>query len=152
MQMPDWMLRNGRCTTPCTQAVRPGRNATVGTERGLNATLNVPDLAPFAATNGPDLTGATSLTLHAAIQGDVTTITADGKVAITGGMQQARALVGDNGQLDLAAALRGSDLTLPKLQFNGHSIAITADGRVASNLADLGWTFRSTISPRRIRI
>ncbi len=117
-------------------------NATVGTERGLNATLNVPDLAPFAAMNGLDLTGATSLTLHAAIQGDVTTVTADGKVAITGGMQQARALVGDNGQLHLAAALHGSDLTLSKLQFNGHSIAITADGTVASNLADLGWTLQ----------
>ena len=53
--------------------------------------------------------GSLTLNLHAAIDGDTTTLAADGTVGVTGGQPQASALVGDDGRLELAATLHGND-------------------------------------------
>ena len=61
---------------------------------------------------GLDLQGGLNLALHAALAGDATTIGVDGTIGVTGGMQQIRDLIGDDGQLTSAATLRGRDVTL----------------------------------------
>ena len=114
--------------------------ALTGTRRDLNATLTAPDLSPFAAMNKIDLAGGMTLTLHAATQGETTTLGADGTVGVTGGMQQVKSLVGNTGKLHLAATVRGSDVTLSDLQFTGQAVSVSAKGSVANNKLDLGWT------------
>ncbi len=111
-----------------------------GDTRRLDATVDVAELAPLAAVEKLDLQGGLSLTLHAAMQGDSTTVAVDGKLGVTGGLQQARAMVGDDGELHLAATLRGRDITLSQLQFSGRSVSMSANGSVANNQVDLHWT------------
>lgn len=114
--------------------------ALTGARREVNATLTAPELAPFAAMEKVDLAGRMSLALHAAMVGDSTTLGADGTIGVTGGMQQAAALVGNDGKLHLAATVRGSDVTLSDLTFTGQSVSVSAKGSVANNQVDLGWT------------
>ena len=113
--------------------------ALTGAWRDLNATLTAPDLSPFAAMNKIDVAGGMTLTLHATTQGDTTTLGADGTVGVTGGMEQAQALVGNTGKLHLAATVRGSDVTLSDLRFAGQSVSVSATGSLANNQVDLGW-------------
>jgi translocation and assembly module TamB len=114
--------------------------ALTGARREVNATLTAPDLSPFAAMEKIDLAGGMTLMLHATTQGDTTTLGADGTVGVTGGMQQAEALVGNAGKLHLAATVHGSDVTLSDLTFTGQSVSLAAKGSVANNQVDLGWT------------
>ena len=115
-------------------------NALTGAKRSVDATLTAPDLSPFAAMDKVDVAGGMTLSLHATTQGTTTTLAADGTVGVTGGMQQARGLVGDNGRLRLAATLHGSDLTLSDLQFTGQSLSLSAKGSLAQNQVDLNWS------------
>ena len=46
------------------------------------------------------LQGQLALNLHAATEGDTTTLAADGTVGVTGGQPQASALVGDDGRIE----------------------------------------------------
>lgn len=119
-------------------------NALTGATRSLDATLTAPDLSPFAAIGKVDLAGGMTLTLHAATQGDTTTLAANGTIGVTGGMQPARALVGNNGRLHLAATVRGSDFSLSDLQFTGQSVSLSAEGSIAQNQVDLGWSLGVT--------
>ncbi len=114
--------------------------ALTGARREVNATLTAPDLSPFAAMDKVDVAGGMTLSLHATTQGDTTTLAADGTVGVTGGMQQAEALVGNAGKLHLAATVHGSDVTLSDLTFTGQSVSLAAKGSVANNQVDLGWT------------
>jgi translocation and assembly module TamB len=107
---------------------------------GVDATVTLAELAPFAAMSGLDLQGRLKLGLHAAVQADTTTIGIDGTVGVTGGMQQIQDLIGDNGHLSLAATLRGRDLTLSHLQFDGRSLTASASGAVAHGQVDLTWS------------
>lgn len=115
-------------------------NALTGAKRSVDATLTASDLSPFAAMDKVDLAGGMTLSLHAMAQGTTTTLAADGTVGITGGMQQARGLVGDNGRLRLAATLHGSDLTLSDVQFTGQSVTLSAKGSLVQNQVDLNWS------------
>jgi translocation and assembly module TamB len=115
-----------------------------GDTRRIDATMTLADLAPFAAMGKVDLQGGLTLALHAAMHGDATTIALDGTVGVTGGLQQARSLVGDSGQFRLAATMRGRDLTLSELRFTGQSVALSANGAVANDRADLNWTLGVT--------
>ena len=94
-------------------------DALTGERRSVDASLRLADLAPFAAMGQVPLQGSLALTLHAAIDGDTTTLAADGTMAVTGGQPQASALVGDDGRISLAATLHGSDLTLSRLRVLG---------------------------------
>ena len=115
-------------------------NARTGANRSLEATLTAPDLTPFAAMNKVDVNGGMTLTLHAATQGDTTTLNADGTIGVTGGMQQAQSLVGNSGKLHVAATLSGGDLTLSELRFAGQAVTVSAQGTVAQNKVNLGWS------------
>ncbi len=115
-------------------------DARLGATRSVDATLRVANLAPFAALDKVDLQGDLTTTLHATTQGDTTTATVDGTVGVTGGQQQARALVGEAGRFNVAVTLHGSDLTLSQLQFTGQGAAISASGSIASNRVDLSWS------------
>ena len=72
--------------------------------------------------------------------GDATTIGVDGTIGVTGGMQQIRDLVGEDGQLTLAATLHGRDVTLSRLRFDGRSLTASASGSVVNDQIDLTWT------------
>jgi translocation and assembly module TamB len=115
-------------------------DALVGERKRVDATLKLGDIAPFAAMQQIDLQGAMTLALHAAMRGDTTTIAMDGTVGVTGGLQQARALVGDAGKLRLGATLHGNDLTLSELRFDGRSATLAANGSVINDHVDLHWS------------
>ena len=104
-----------------------------GSQRSVDATVRLADLTPYAAMDQVALQGALTLVLHAMMQGDTTTLNATGTVGVTGGMEQARSLVGDNGRLQLAATLRGNDVSLSQLEFTGQAVSLTAKGSVATN-------------------
>ena len=89
---------------------------------------------------GLDLQGGLTLALHAAMEGDATTIGVDGTIGVTGGMQQIRDLIGEDGQLTLAATLHGRDLTLSRLRFDGRSLTASASGSVVNDQIDLTWS------------
>ncbi len=115
-------------------------NALTGNSGRIDATMKFANLAPFAATQRVDLQGGMTLALHAAMHDDATTIAMDGTVGVTGGLQQARSLVGDAGQFRLAATVRDRDVTLSELRFNGQSVAMSANGTVANDRVDLSWS------------
>ena len=106
---------------------------------GVDATVTLAEIAPFAAMSGLDVQGAVKLALHAATAGDATTVGLDGTIGVTGGMPQIRDLVGDAGRLSLAATLRGQDVTLSALQFDGRALTASASGSVAQSRVDLDW-------------
>jgi translocation and assembly module TamB len=115
-------------------------DALTGERKSVDASLRLADLAPFAALGEVPLQGSLALTLHAATDGDTTTLAADGAMAITGGQPQATALVGEDGRISLAATLHGSDLSLTRLKFSGRAASLEASGQVAANRADLAWS------------
>ena len=115
-------------------------NARTAAAQGLDATVALAELAPFAAMAGLDVQGGLKLGLHAAVAGDATTIGVDSTVGVTGGMQQIRDLVGDAGHLTLDATLHGRDVTLSRLQLDGRSLTASASGSVAQDQVDLTWT------------
>ncbi|MEJ0018046.1 MAG: translocation/assembly module TamB domain-containing protein [Acetobacteraceae bacterium] len=115
-------------------------DALTGARRSVEATLRLPDLSPFAALGQVPLDGGLSLTLHAASEGDTTTVTSEATIQVTGGQPQAKALVGETGHLSLAATLRGSDLTLSRLRFTGSATEMEASGRIADDAVDLAWS------------
>ena len=117
-------------------------DALTGARRSVDASLRLTDLGPLAAMGQVSLQGNLALTLHAAIEGDTTALTADGVVAVTGGQPQASTLVGDDGRLSLAATLRGNDLSLSRLRFTGRAATLEASGQVAANQVDLGGRWR----------
>jgi translocation and assembly module TamB len=115
-------------------------NARTAGAQGVDATVTLPQLAPFTAMAGLDLQGGLKLALHAALAGDATTIGVDGTIGVTGGMQQIRDLIGEDGQLTLAATLHGRDVTLSRLRFDGRSLTASASGSVVNDQIDLTWT------------
>jgi translocation and assembly module TamB len=119
-------------------------NAQIGDAKRLDATVKLADLAPFVVMQKLDLQGGLTLTLHGVIQDDTASIGVDGTVGVTGGLQQARSLIGDAGQLRLAATLRDRSLTLSELRFTGRSVALSASGNVANDRVDLNWSLSVT--------
>lgn len=102
----------------------------------VEASLKLPDLAPWAAAGGLDLKGTTQLTFKAAQTGDTVQIDAEDKLAIGGGMAPLPALVGDAAKLVVSMAVRGSDIKLARLRFDGKALNLAADGTVSEeNLA-----------------
>lgn len=115
-----------------------GKATTAGDLHGELA-LTLPDLSPLAAAGGVDLQGNTSLTLRAAMQDDATRLDLDGRLAITGGMAPLPALVGDAAKIHVSVALRGPDIDLSRLQFDGKALTLSAGGTLTGSVADLSW-------------
>lgn len=106
----------------------------------IQAHLVLPDLKPFAAAGGADLSGSTDLDIHAEMKDGTTTAAAKGRVAITGGMAPVPGLIGDDGHVDLAASIHGQDITLSRLVVNGKTLNVTAQGVMADQAVDANWT------------
>ena len=115
-----------------------GKAAAGGEPRG-EATLKLPDLAPWAAAAGLESRGSSLWVLRAATRGDTTQIEAEGKLAVIGGMEPLPALVGESAKLGFAIDLRGSDITLSRLRFDGKALTLSADGTVSDKSAELNW-------------
>jgi translocation and assembly module TamB len=104
------------------------------------AHLSLPDLAPLAAAGGVDVGGSTDLDLTAEMKDGTTTAAAKGRVGITGGMAPVPALIGPDGQIDVAASMQGADITLSHLTVNGKAVTVSASGGMADQTLDLNWT------------
>ena len=102
-----------------------------------NSTVELPDLGPLAAIGGVELQGHTKLTLAAAQDGETIAFTANGPLAITGGMAPVPGLIGDAGTIALAGTLRGPDVTVSKFPLDGKTLALAADGGLKSTVADV---------------
>jgi translocation and assembly module TamB len=115
-----------------------GRARTAGEIRAA-VSLTLPDLAPLAAAGGADVQGHAELELRAAEQGGTTTLDADGAVSVIGGAPPLPGLLGDSAKLSASASLRGQDLTLSRLQVDGKTIQVTANGGLIAKAVTLDW-------------
>ncbi|HVY13750.1 MAG TPA: translocation/assembly module TamB domain-containing protein [Rhodopila sp.] len=114
--------------------------AKLGTAQSVQAHLTLPDLAPLAQAGGADVQGHAALDLAATHDGDTSTASVKGIVAISGGMAPVPALIGDNGTIDLAAKMHGQDITLSNLAVTGKSVALGAKGTVTQQAINLDWS------------
>ena len=101
--------------------------------------LTLPDLAPFAAIGGVDLHGRTDLTIKAALHGNTTQADIDGTVGVTGGLAPIPGLVGPAAKLGVSAAMTGSDITLSRLQVDGSTLHLAANGGMTGGVVTLDW-------------
>ena len=105
-----------------------------------DVTLTLPKLAPFAALGGVDVAGRA--VLEAALTRGDGTVAVDStlRLALTELPAPGMALLGPTPDIALAATLRGSDVTLRRLQVNGRALGVSAEGALAVNALDVGWT------------
>jgi translocation and assembly module TamB len=115
-----------------------GTAKTAGAPR-MQAHLAVPDLAPLAAAAGADLRGSAALDLTAAEAAGTTTATVDGTLGITGGMAPAPGLLGPAARIGATVTLRGSDVTLTRLDVSGQTMTLAAHGGMSGGRLDLDW-------------
>lgn len=115
-------------------------NARIEDNPRLQAHLVLPDLGPLAAAGGTALDGRVDLNLTAEQKDGTTSGTAKGLIGITGGMAPVPALIGDNGQIDVAGSAHGENYTLSHLALNGKALSVTAAGGMAQKIVDLNWT------------
>jgi translocation and assembly module TamB len=120
-----------------------GSAKTAGVQQ-VSAHLVLPDLSPLASAGGVDIRGSTDLDIQAEMKGDTTTAAAKGKIAITGGMAPVAALIGDNGNIDVAASLHGQDITLSRLSVNGKALTVSAQGSLSDQTLNADWTLGLT--------
>jgi len=117
-----------------------GKALTAGEAR-LDVALGLPDLRPFAAMGGLDTQGKTTLNLRVAQQAGATRLDLDGVLAVTGGAAPWPGLLGNAAKLGVAAVLRGGDVTLSRLQLDGKTLSLSAQGTLAANVAQFAWKF-----------
>lgn len=113
--------------------------AHTGGALSADATLTLPDLAPFAAAGGVELQGRTALTLKASQDAAGTHVDVDGTLGITGGMAPVPGLLGPAATLGVTAVLLGPDATLSRLAVNGRALTLTAQGGLSGGVVALDW-------------
>jgi translocation and assembly module TamB len=106
----------------------------------VQAHVSLPNLTPLAAAGGTNLDGSTDLDITAEMKDGTTTAAVKGRVGITGGMAPVPALIGPDGQIDVAAAMHDADITLSHLTVNGKALTVSAAGGMADQALDLNWT------------
>jgi translocation and assembly module TamB len=116
-----------------------GTAHTQGTQQ-LQAHLSLPNLSPLAAAGGTDLDGSAGLDITAQTNDGTISVTAAGRVAITGGIAPVPALIGADGSIDAAASLHGENITLSHLTVNGKALNVSAHGGMEDQTLDLDWT------------
>ena len=62
---------------------------------------------------------------------------------MTGGQQQAQALLGNEAHIDLAASLDGHNARLTRLHVTGRGVDVAAHGSLIDQRASLDWTASS---------
>ncbi|SMF95511.1 autotransporter secretion inner membrane protein TamB [Methylomagnum ishizawai] len=113
--------------------------ARTGPDPDGTALLKLPDLSPWAALGGVDLRGSTELRFRAAQTGATLRIDAEDKLALTGGMAPLPALVGTDGKIGLSATLRGPEIAVSRLRFDGKALTLAADGVWSGQTLGLNW-------------
>jgi translocation and assembly module TamB len=104
-----------------------------------NVTLNVPDIAPIAATAGSDVKGKLGVIAHVAQTAGVTTITANGKADLTGGQAPIPTLLGPT-EFTAEASMQGQDITVKTVTLNGRQIHLDLSGTDITRTLDVNWT------------
>ncbi len=102
--------------------------ALTGGDLRADVTLDLPELAPFAAIGGVDLQGRTHAVVHAAAHGQATEITVDGTAGVTGGMAPVPGLIGPNATIGVTATLDGQDITVSRAEVAGAALKLDAHG------------------------
>ncbi len=120
-----------------------GTARTEGVEQ-VRAHLVLPDLSPLAAAGGADIQGSTDLDIEAERNAGTTTAEVKGRVAITGGMAPAPALIGKDGTIDLAATMRGQDINLSRLKVNAQALGVSAHGSLSGQTVAADWSVAVT--------
>ena len=110
-----------------------------GDAAGGRMRLTLPDLAPLAAIGGADLQGHTALDIALARAPGGIGLTVSGGIGITDGTRPVPALLGDTGEIDLAASLHGEDVTLSRLTLSGAGFNATASGQFVNRVLNLDW-------------
>jgi len=128
---------------PVTFALAHPLLALTGTARtagamSAQAHLDLPDLAPLAALGAPAMQGHVALDLTATLPGKVPTLTAEGVVAVTGGMAPLPGLGADT-HVAVAAALHGARLEVSRFAVDGHAVSLAAHGDLAESGLDVTW-------------
>ena len=113
-----------------------GTALTAGNQ-SVDAVLTLPELAPLAEAAGQMIEGHTTLGLHVRRNPELTTLDADGTLAITGGAAPAPALIGPDAKLGLAVKMQGQDVTIDRLTLKGTAVTLAAIGTYQPKGADL---------------
>lgn len=114
-----------------------GRLAAAGPQR---LTLDLPDIAPFAALGGQDLRGRASITATLATAPGLA-VTADARLDLEGGAGPLPGLIGRDGRLTLEASRDAAGaVRLSRFALDGAALDATAEGGFTGGRLDLGWT------------
>jgi translocation and assembly module TamB len=105
----------------------------------VDARVTLPDLAPLAASGGLDVRGSAALTVKAARDAGATRLDIDGTLGVTGGSPPLPALIGPDGTVGLSAVLAGPEVTLSRLELNGRTLTLAAQGGLHGEAVALDW-------------
>ena len=103
------------------------------------ATLDLPDLAPLAAAAQVDVRGRSALGLDFTAAGESQRVDVAGTLAITGGLPQAIALIGESGRIALRASVADDTIDVSAFDLRGRAVEMSGHGRLASGSLDLAW-------------
>ena len=115
-----------------------GRALTAG-QRQATVDLRLPELGPLAAIAGVDLQGHGQWTLKAAEAGAETTLSADGRLAVTGGAPPLPGLLGESATIAAAGSMQGKDIALSRLVVDGKTLQLSAQGGLSAQKLQLDW-------------
>ncbi|HEY6924357.1 MAG TPA: hypothetical protein VI653_12870, partial [Steroidobacteraceae bacterium] len=100
-------------------------------EQSAQLNLQLPDVAPFAATAGYEIKGPATIKAHIIHTTNATNLTADVNTNIDGGAASwAGLLRGGETRLQLAGAMTNAKIQIDKLQLNGPAVHLGAEGSV----------------------
>jgi translocation and assembly module TamB len=119
-------------------------DAATGDAAKGEVSLTIPDLSPFAAIAGVDVSGSGHFDVAATRSKDAIAVTVRGGIGVTGGTDPIPALVGDAGTVDLAASISGQDVKLTKLELSGHAFRALANGQYIDRRLAADWTVALT--------
>ncbi len=104
---------------------------------GVQAHVDVPDLAPLAAVGQVDIRGNTALDLKASQDAaGAIDATVAGTLGIVGGIAPAPALIGPDGRIELVTHVAGQDVMLRKLDVRGRALTVAASGTFVAQRLD----------------
>ena len=102
-------------------------------------TISASALAPFAALAGVDLKGHATLDANITADDQSTKIELSGVVGVTGGATSLRALIGDGAKLAVSATWQAENIAIERLQLDGRTLRVFADGSVKRDIVDVNW-------------
>jgi translocation and assembly module TamB len=114
--------------------------AEFGATKQARAMVTLSKLKPFAALGGVDLTGRAIFDATIAFASSGLKMTLTGTLAATGGDARIAGLLGRDAQLSLAAALKGSDLTIESARVQGAAADARLTGIVHNQVLGLTLT------------